>query len=632
MARPPLLRALSLLLATSAFAQTPAEPVVHLDPFAVIAHPSGADERAASVWVLSPDLAAPAPLRTADLLLGVPGAHLDQPGGPGGRATLYLRGAEENYSVVFLDGIPLNDPTNNRGGAVDLSLVEPSLLGQVAVVRGAPSVRYGPDALAGAVHLNSDTTPGSRLFFEAGGNALVRGGFNGTQALGAASDHLTLGLGAAAAEEGSLADGSRAQRRFVRAAVDGGSSLKFHVSVWHARNTADSFPDESGGRAFAIIRDLEHRADRQTAGRLALDGAAGAGRWTAGADTAQFNSLVTSPGVAPGARDPMGLPASRDDTRLRRTRAHAAYEQTVSGWRLAAGLDAQREEGRSAATLAYGPLVFPADFAVDRTRFGAFAEASAGLLPHLTLVAGARGDHDDDGATRGTFRGGLLGQIDDATQWRLNAGNAFKPASFYALANPLVGNPSLRPERARMIDTGLRRAFAGGRALVDLTAFASAYRNGIEFDAGPPPQLRNFSRIQSVGAEAAATLRPLAALSFTAAAGYTDSQRETTTGDWERTRSRPRWNGRLAATWQAHAKLALTGSWTLTGDVPDTSIPTGEVLLGSWTRLDLAAVWQCTPALAFTAALDNALDRTYAEAVGFSAPGRRLRAGLQARF
>ena len=237
----------------------------------------------------------------------------------------------------------------------------------------------------------------------------------------------------------------------------------------------------------------------------------------------------------------MGLPTSSDDTRLRRTRAHATYEQALASWRLAAGLDAQRESGRSTATLAYGPMVFPADFTADRDRLGAFAEASGELLPHLTLVAGARGDHYDDGATRSTFRGGLLGQIDTTTQWRLNAGTAFKPASFYALANPLVGNPALRPERARMIDTGMRHAFAGGRALVDLTAFTSEYRDGIDFDAGPPPQLRNFSRIRARGLEAAATLRAIDTLSFNAAASYTDSQRETATGDWQRTRSRPRW-------------------------------------------------------------------------------------------
>ncbi|MBK8479500.1 MAG: TonB-dependent receptor plug domain-containing protein [Opitutaceae bacterium] len=210
-----LLPTLSLVLATSALAQSAADPIIHLYPFTVIAHPSGADERAAAVWVAAPELAAPAPLHTADLLLSVPGAHVDQPGGPGGRATLYLRGAEENHTVAFLDGIPLNDPTNNRGGAVNFSLIEPSLLGQVAVVRGAPSVSYGPDALAGVVHLNSDTAAGSRLFFEAGGNDLVRGGFNGTETIGTTAAPVSLSLGAAAADEGSLTDGSRAQRRIA---------------------------------------------------------------------------------------------------------------------------------------------------------------------------------------------------------------------------------------------------------------------------------------------------------------------------------------------------------------------------------------------------------------------------------
>ena len=38
----------------------------------------------------------------ADQLRGQPGVHIDQPGGPGGRSSIYLRGGEENYTVVLL--------------------------------------------------------------------------------------------------------------------------------------------------------------------------------------------------------------------------------------------------------------------------------------------------------------------------------------------------------------------------------------------------------------------------------------------------------------------------------------------------------------------------------------------------
>ncbi len=630
MRSPHQLSALPLLLAAGAFAQAANEPVVQLDPLTVTAHPSGADERAAAVWVVTPDTAALPATRLADLFVGVPGLTIDQPGGPGGRSTLYLRGGEENHTVVFLDGVPLNDPTNNRGGAVDLSLLEPALLRSAAIVRGAASVRYGPDALAGVVHLGGQTAPADEtsLLAEGGGHDFRRGAVSASRVLADGKSSFQLGL--AGTDDGTIASGSQSRRRFYRGAFNttfGATNLQ--VALWHSRHEADSFPDESGGREFAVLRDLEHRDDRQTAGSLRLDGKAGEGRWTATADAAQFDATVTSPGVvAPPDNPYAGVPASTDDTRLRRYRAGVGYEQNFSSWITAFGLDAQREEGRDVGSLQYGPMLLPTSFNADRERVGAYAEPSGPPSEAVTLVAGARADHYDDGATRGTFRGGLLGRIDAATQWRLNAGTAFKPASFYALSNPLVGDPSLKPERSRSFDAGLRRTFAEGRLLLDLTGFITRIRDGVDYDP-VLGRLVNRNGIHSRGAEFASTWRALDTLSFAGSLTYTDAH--SNPGE-ARLRSRPEWRGGVSATWTPVAVVDLSAALTATSDARDNSKPTGDVLVGGWARLDLAVRWRVTKQFAVTGALDNALDQTYAEAVGFTAPGRRLRLGLQAQF
>ncbi len=630
MLSPRTITALPLLLAAGAFAQSAAEPVVQLDPFTVTAHPSGADERAAAVWVVTPDATALPAVRLADLLLGVPGLTIDQPGGPGGRSTLYLRGGEENHSIVFLDGIPLNDPTNNRGGAVDLSILEPALLRSAAVVRGAASVRHGPDALAGVVHLGGQTAPTNEttLLAEGGNDDYRRGALSTSRVLADGKSSVQLGL--AGTDDGTIAEGSQAQRRFFRGAFNTSfGSTNLQVALWHARHDADSFPDESGGIEYAVLRDLEHREDRQTAGSVRLDGKAGDGRWTASADVAQFDAFVTSPGVvAPPDNPYAGVPASTDDTRLRRYRAGLGYEQDFAHWITAVGLDAQREEGRDRGSLQFGPMTMPTSFSTDRDRLGAYAETSGPLCQTVTLVAGARAAHYDDGKTRGTFRGGLLGKIDAATQWRLNAGTSFKPASFYALASPLVGDPNLKPERARSLDAGLRRTFAGGRLLVDLTGFVTRIRDGVDYDP-VLGRLVNRNGIHSRGAELATTWRALDTLAFAGSLTYTDGH---TSPGGERLRSRPEWRGGVSATWTPVPVVDLSAALTASGDMPDNSKPTGAVLVGGWARLDVAARWHVTKQFAVTAALDNALDQTYAEAVGFTAPGRRLRLGVQAQF
>jgi outer membrane receptor protein involved in Fe transport len=78
--------------------------------------------------------------------------------------------------------------------------------------------------------------------------------------------------------------------------------------------------------------------------------------------------------------------------------------------------------------------------------------------------------------------------------------------------------------------------------------------------------------------------------------------------------------------------LDLTAALSASSDLPDTSKPTGAVMVGGWMRAEFTARWRMTERLALTAALDNAFDQTYAEAVGFTAPGRRLRVGMQSQF
>ncbi len=621
---------LTVLTFGSVLAQPAATPVVLLDPFPVSAHPSGADERAASVRIVTADAAALPATDLAGLLHAVPGLVVDQPGGPGGRSTLYLRGGEENHTAVFLDGIPLNDPTNNRGGAVDLSTLEPALLRSAAVVSGAASVRHGPDILAGVVHLGGQSIPTNEtgLLVEAGGADLRRAVVSAGRVLGGGVPSINLGL--AGTDDGSLAAGSRAERRFARGAFATKlGSTNLQVALWHLRHEADSFPDESGGIEYAVLRDLEHRENRQTAASVRLDGAAGAGRWTASADAAQFEATVRSPGVLPPADIPYdAVPPSTDDTRLRRSRAALGYEHDLSGWNTAVGIDAQREQGRSNGSLDYGAMVLPTAYAKDRDRLGAYAETSGEILPAVTFVGGARVDHYDTGTTRGTYRAGLFGPIGSTTQWRVNAGTSFKPASFYALANPLVGDPELKPERARSLDAGLRQLFAEGRLLVDLTGFASRIRDGVDYDP-ILGRLVNRSGIQSRGVEIASTWRPCGTLTVAGALTYTDGY---ATPGRERLRCRPEWRGGFSAIWTPLSAFTLEVRLTASSDLPDSAKPTGARMVGGWARTDLSARWSVNKHCTATAALDNVLDRHYAEAIGFTAPGRRVRCGLLTRF
>lgn len=617
------------LPARSIAAGTSASAPITLDPLTVTTHPTGANERPGAVWVVPLDAELPGPLHVRDQLLTVPGVHLNQPGGAGGRSSLWIRGAEDNYGIIYLDGIPLNDSTNVTGGAVDFSLIDPALVQSAAVVRGPSSVRYGAEALAGVVHLglDADAADVRHAEFELGGNHLRRAALVLQQPL---TDNTSFAFTAAGANAGSLAWGSRGERRAWRGAVTHRGPINVKFVAWHLTNDAATFPDDSGGRRLAEIQTLETRRQRATAAALQLSGAFGERRWSLAVDAAQFDADIASPGVAPGLRDPFGLPASTNDTRLRRLRVKAMVEQDLRDWRVAGGIDFERETGRDHGSLQLGPdFILPTEFALDRNHGGVFAEAHGPLAGDVTLALGGRVDRYGGELTRGTVRAGLLGHFDAATEWRVNAGNAFKPPSFFALASPIVGNPDLRPERGVTIDAGVRRRIHDGRGLLDVSVFSSRFKNGTDFDAGPPPQIVNRNEINCTGAELALEWRLTSTWRVGGSYTYVDARRDP--GD-VRMRARPRWRAGLFSSLAVSESFTLTGSMLAIGGVPDSSIPTGDITLPGWERFDLGAIWRVQENWSLTAAIENVFDADYEEAVGFPALGRTVRGGVRVQF
>ena len=85
-------------------------------------------------------------------LESVPGATVVRQGGPGAPAVLQLRGAGGDQVLVLLDGTPINSPLT---GVADLSTVSLESISRIAVIPGAQSARYGPQALGGVVLLES---------------------------------------------------------------------------------------------------------------------------------------------------------------------------------------------------------------------------------------------------------------------------------------------------------------------------------------------------------------------------------------------------------------------------------------------------------------------------------------------
>jgi len=71
-----------------------------------------------------------------------------------GQTILYFRNAGDRQVGQFFDGALLNIPWDNR---VDISLIPASVVEEMTVTKGVPSVRYGANVLGGAINFQSRT-------------------------------------------------------------------------------------------------------------------------------------------------------------------------------------------------------------------------------------------------------------------------------------------------------------------------------------------------------------------------------------------------------------------------------------------------------------------------------------------
>jgi outer membrane cobalamin receptor len=607
--------------------------VVTLPPYELdaVEPPWATDTRTASTSVFFPASDAMATL--ADSLRAYPGLQVDQPGGPGGRSSLYLRGGEENYTIVLLDGVPVNNGTDSRGGGFDFGTLDADEFSSVQIVRGPVSARYGPEALAGVIKLTSDVLgpPGGSV-------AGIGAGSHGEAQAYAGTSAQQGGMTAAASvhwsQDGRRADGNFARHEAVAAGVTGqGRRMEWRASVRYGWTDSAAFPDDSGGSRLAVLRSLEERWGSTTTAALELlspEVRSSGVKWRLRTWGAWLHAHDNSPGVAPGLRDPAGLPASLEATTLQRLgfAAEGAVDVGATAT-LAAGVDGQSEDGRSDASLIYGPVAFPGSFAAIRERIGAFGDYTWRPAAGWLIEPSVRVDAFRHYGARLTPRLGIRIPVAADTVLRMNAGTGFKPPSFYAVSNPLVGNPALRPEQSQTVDAGIERQLGGGRGTLELGAFSSRYRDGIDFDPGPPPRLVNRSRIRSDGLEASLRLRAGDALELDCTGTYADVRSEPGGG---RLRGRPRPKGAVRATLTPLQGIAIAASLVAVGRVLDSSVPTGDVLLPDWHRLDLSARLEVRRGVSVMAGIENVLNARYEEAVGVPSPGVRWRGGLEARF
>lgn len=110
--------------------------------------PAPQRDRAASVVSLQ-DLAERLPRSVPDALRGEPGVYVQQTAH--GQASPYLRGLTGQQTVMFFDGVRLNNSTFRQGPNQYFFTINSRTIDHLEIQRGSASTRWGSDAIGGAI-------------------------------------------------------------------------------------------------------------------------------------------------------------------------------------------------------------------------------------------------------------------------------------------------------------------------------------------------------------------------------------------------------------------------------------------------------------------------------------------------
>lgn len=564
----------------------------------------------------------------ADFLRLTPSAAVTDIGPAGSLTEVRIRGAEANHTLLFVDGIKINDPAS--GDEPRFELLNADLASRIEVVRGPQSALWGSDAIGGVIAVNGlEDAQGYALSAEAGSFGFARASASGAVKTG------NLDLSGAAGWQRATGIDSFGS--------PGGDKDGYRNLSGRARATLAISPELSIGATALALTGMSQfdgydpvtfvHEDTRDDSRNALE----AGRlWAQFGDAhSPWSGYVSASLLGSSNRNYVGDQFQNRTSGTRRTLdAQLQRQFTTGAFSQSIIVAAQSErEGFDARDTIYGGLT-DQNRTRDHNSLTAEWRASSKLLTGDVAIR-----HD------------MFNRFKDATSLRAsllaNVGGGFALTGSYAegISQPtffdlygffpgsFVGNPSLKPESSRGFEASVR--YGHGPFSASLTGYEQQLHDEIVDVTDPVTFLLSTvnrtdtshrSGIEAeVGWQIADTLRLSANYAFLDA-----TQPDPVTGEQVQELRRPKHSGSVAADgsigrWSYGASVAYVGDHLDTAD----NYPFEVVTLHSYWLADARIAYAVKPGVQLYLRGSNLFDAHYEDSAGYHTEPRGIFAGVR---
>ena len=549
----------------------------------------------------------------AQILDTVPGLAVTDDGAFGGVTSVRMRGASSDKTLVLIDGVPQNDPSDPNG-AYDFANLDLADVQKVEILQGPQGALWGSSAIGGVIAFTTRELDGWRASGEGGSLE----SFDGSAGIGRRTDDWALG----ASISGDRSSGV--------AKADGIGP----------RNPYWSWTAGANGRwdpAPTLTLDAHLRYDQSYAGVDGYDATTFAFGYTPQyATTRAWTGAARAIAQAPwGFTDTLSVGVydlNRSDIYIGQPADSSSYWAISQDYRFTAergapsdalGIIAGAERLNTRADLSTGAalnLGTTSGFGIVRWR----------PWTPLTLTGAVRYDAPDSYGGQATGRVAGVLKLGAGFSLEGSWGQGFKTPTISEIACdfcfPAGPSLGLKPEHAEGWDAALDWASEDRRFTAKVTVYQLAVRDQIEFSPSFPYVYVNIDRTRTNGAEVEADAKLSANLTLQGTYAYTDAVDVDAGTEMLRV---PRDTGSVSLLWN-------DGRWSadlsLRAEGPDADIdPTtfSPATRPGFVVASLAGAYALRRNIDFTARIEDIANTRYEEALGYGEPRQMLFVGVR---
>ncbi len=575
-----------------------------------------------------------------DLLNEVPGLSITQSGGSGKLSYVSLRGGNSNHTLVLIDGIEINTPSD-PSNAYDFANILTDDIERIEILRGPQSILYGSDAVTGVINIltkKGNSKPTLHLNAEGGslnsyrGNSSMLGSYNSFNYKFNYSRYQTDGISVANEKDGN-AEKDKYRENFYSTRLGYNFSKDFSLDFLLNFTNTNSDLDQTGGQGGD---DPNYTSkSEELLSRIKADLQLFNGFWNQSFSFSFLRNLRKY-------KDGIDIlhPTTSSNALYDGNRLKTEWQNILSLSKdniIFLGIEYEEERAKSSyfSESQFGP--YSSVFDKQKSSiYGIYLQDQIKFGNKLFASIGVRYDHNEKFGSQFSYRVAPAFFINQTnTKIKATIGNAFKAPSLYYLFDPTYGNPNLNPEKNIGWDFGFEQYIYNDLLIIGLTYFSNDFKDLMTFDDNF--KVANISKAESNGIETEISSKIFNKININLNYTFTETKNKS---------DNPTDKGKPLLRRPKH-KIGFNTNYSLNGninfnlelvyyskryDIDFSTFPSQRVILQDYTLVNLSAIYELTNFISLSGRVENLFDKDYEEVLGYGIKGRIAYLGFKLKI